>query len=218
MSDFYNLLDDYIGEDQELTDIRTTVRRCWFYDFNGFPLRLWQGKGKLHTSDDEEWIGTIDSLGRDHHRVPAIKDGRDGTSGTYNFGMKLISNPNTDLAELYQAIKNEQDRIRGRTLTSYLCIFNEDEGLRPETPIVFFKELTMINSIFSEKIELVQGVMSKIYEISLVTKDANFGRSETPNGSYSNPVQQERARQLGVDLDRGCEYVAGLSNRTYLLP
>lgn len=218
MSDFYDLLEEYLGEDDEMTDIRVVVRRCWFYDFDGYPLRVWQGKGKLFTSDGNEWLGTIDNNDTNHHKTPSVTDGRDGSSGSYTMGLKLVDTPGLPAEELYRDIKVEQWRVFGRKITCYLAIFKEGEGLRPETPIVFFKEFTMMNSKFSEKVELGNGVMTKLYETSVVCKDGNFGRSEIPNGTYANPIQQERARQLGVNLDRGCEFVASLANRSYQLP
>ncbi len=218
MSEFYDLLEQYIGEEDDMTDIRAIVRRCWFYDFKGFPLRVWQGKGKLFTSDGNEWLGTIDAGDNDHHKTPAVSDGRDGSSGTYTMGLKIIDTPDLAAKELYESIKKDQWRVFGQKVTCYLAMFQTGEGLRPETPIVFFKEFTMMNSKFSEKIEMNGGVMVKRYETSVVCKDGNFGRSERPSGTYANAVQQERARQLGVDTDLGCEFVAALSNRTYQVP
>lgn len=218
MSDFYELLDEYLGDDDDLTEIRVVVRRCWFYDFLDYPLYLWQGKGKLITSDNQEWLGTIDANNVDHHVTPAIKDGRDGSSGRYNFGLKLTDIPGQNVQQMYDDIKSEQNRAFGRSLTCYLVLFDLNEGLRPQTPKVFFKQFTMMNTKFSEKMELVNGVVTKSYSTFVVAKDGNFGRSEIPNGTYADPIQRERARQLGVDADDSCEFVAGLANRTYQIP
>lgn len=222
MTDFYTVLDEYLGEQDDMTDIRAVVRRCWFYDFDGYPVRVWQGKGKLFTlnssSETNEWLGTIDANGNDYHKTPSVKDGRDGSSARVNFTLKLIDFPGKPAKEVYEAIRNDQWRINGRKLTCYLAIFKEGEGLRPQTPIIYFKEFTMMNSKFSEKIENNGQSLVKKYTASVVCKDANFGRSEIPNGTYANAIQQERARQLGVDVDLGCQYVASLANRTYVIP
>ena len=222
MANFYDVLDQYLGEQDDMTDIRAIVRRCWFYDFNGFPLRVWQGKGKLFTENSSneihEWLGTIDSAGNDYHKTPSIKDGRDGSSARSNFTLRLIDTPGKSAKEFYEAVRNDQWRVNGRKLTCYLAIFKEGEGLRPQTPIIYFKEFTMMNTKFSEKIESNNNSLVKKYETTVVCKDANFGRSEIPNGTYANAIQQERARQLGIDVDLGCEYVANLANRTYVIP
>ena len=85
MSEFYNLLNQYVGEQDDMTDIRAVVRRCWFYDFDGYPLRIWQGKGKLFTSDGNEWLGTVDANNNDHHKTPSIKDGRDAADAILSY-------------------------------------------------------------------------------------------------------------------------------------
>lgn len=218
MPDFYDVLEEYIGEDDELTDVRAIVRRCWFYEFDGYPLRVWQGKGKLFTSDGNEWLGTIDANGYDHHKSPSITDGRDGSSGRYEMALNLIDTPGAPASAVYQDIRNDQWRVFGRNVTCYLAIFQVDEGLRPQTPIVFFREFTMMNSKFSETLEFENGSAVKKYKCSVVCKDGNFGRSEIPNGTYSNAIQQERAKQLGVENDIGCSFVASLANRTYQIP
>lgn len=219
MSDFWTVLDEYIGSGFDTTDIRAMVRRCWFYDFDGYPLRIWQGQGRLFTSDGNMWLGTIDQNGQDVHSTPRIGDGRDGSSATYSFGLKIPDSPGIPALQMYNAIKTEQWRTVKRNIICYLALFQPNEGLRPQTPIVFFKELTMFAPKFSERIEMgSDGILKKKYSISISAKDGNFGRSEVPNGTYADTIQKERAKQLGVNLDRGCEFLAGLANRTYQLP
>lgn len=219
MSDFWTVLDEYLGDGFDTTDIRAVVRRCWFYDFDGYPLHVWQGQGRLFTEDGQMWMGTIDGAGRDVHTTPRISDGRDGSSATYSFGLKIPDMPGQPALTMYNAIKSEQWRTVKRSIVCYLALFQPNEGLRPETPIIFFKELTMMGTRFSEKIEMGNdGIMRKNYSISLTAKDGNFGRSNVPNGTYADAIQKERAKQLGVPLDRGCEFLAGLANRTYQLP
>ncbi|QWY83145.1 hypothetical protein [Rhizobium phage RHph_X2_24] len=218
MSEFWDALEEYIGDADDIFDIRAVVRRCWFYDFNGYPIRVWQGKGKLFTSDGNEWLGTIDALDNDIHTTPPIQDGRDGSSATYNFTLAINDIPGQSAGELYEAIKAEQSRVSGRNLTCYLALFKEGEGLRPTTPITFFKELTMVSPRFSEKLGLdTAGAMVRSYFVTVTCKDSNFGRSNIPGGTYADTIQKERARQLGVALDRGAEFLALLANRTYQL-
>lgn len=219
MSEFYEVLDEYMGDADSIADIRVTVRRNWFYDFNGYPLRIWQGQGKLNTSDGNTWLGTVDANGRDVHQTPAITDGRDGSSASYNFTLLIPDMPGMNVGEMYQAIKAEQWRVSGQALVCYLTIFKESEGLRPTTPISFFKDLIMVSPKFSEKVQLDgNGVMTKIYSISVLAKDGNFGRSNVPGGTYADTIQKARAKELGVTLDRGAEFLARLADRTYQLP
>lgn len=218
MTDFHTLLDEYVGAADSIADISATVRRLWFYDFEGYPLRLWQGKGKLYTQDGNEWLGTIDANNNDHHATPAIQDGRDGSSASYEMSLTIPSIPGQSDFELYNALKAEQGLVAKRKLTSYLAIFKVDEALRPETPIVFYKELTMFSPKFSEKTEFDGGMVKRIYKVSIIAKDDNYGRSSIPNGTYTDTVQKRRAEELGVTGDRGCEYVATLANRTVQIP
>lgn len=223
MSAFYDLLDEYLGDADAISDIRVVVRRLWFYDFNGYPLRLWQGKGKLFTVDingeEHEWIGTIDASNNDHHDTPAIQDGRDGSSAQYEMSMKLIDVPGQSAFQAYQALKSEQWRVSRRPVIVYLAVFKENEALRPQTPIAFFKELTMMAPKFSELLESDgDGKLVRKYKVTITAKDANFGRSNVPNGTYADAIQKQRARELGVSVDRGSEYLALLANRTYQIP
>ena len=222
MLDFYDEIDAVLGDESSLSDIKLVVRRCWHYDFESEQVRVWQGQGKLFTTNGNEWLGSIDSNGVDYHKVPALQDGRDGTSVSYNFGLKIPTWLDTPALEIYNKLKSEQSFVAGNTLTSYLALFKMDEGLRPATPIVFFKRLTMFSTKFEES--LVQGeggAIVKDYSISVLCKDENFGRSKAPNGTYSDTIQKERARQLTGDsnfLDRGSEFLVKLANRTYQLP
>ena len=219
MSDFYTELDNLLGDDTSVEDIRVTVRRCWFYDFDGYPLRVWSGQGKLFDSLGNEWLGTVNAAGKDIHQTPTIQDGRDGTSASYSFGLNIPDVPGQSAFELYNALKSEQWRVARRKLTCWLVLFKEGEGLRPATPLSFFKELNMMSPKFSESVTRDgNGVMVRSYKATILAKDGNFGRWNIPNGTYSDAIQKERAKRLGVTLDRGAEYLAMLANRTYQVP
>jgi hypothetical protein len=219
MSAFYDLIDEYLGDDDALSDIRIMVRRLWFYDFNGYPLRLWQGKGRLFTEDGNVWLGTIDANDRDLHQTPAIQDGRDGSSATYTLGMTLFDLPGQPAGALYEAIKAQQWRVTKRNVTCYMVVVKEGEALRPMTPIAYFQQLVMLSSKFSEVLEADNdGKIITKYKINVTAKDNNFGRSNVPGGTYADTIQKQRAKELGVTDDRGCEFLALLANRTYQIP
>jgi len=219
MSDFYSVLNDYLGMQTDVMDIRAVVRRCWFYDFTDEPVYLWQGQGRLFTSDGREWLGTIDANGSDYHKTPPMQDGRDGSSPIYNMSIPIVDLPGEPAFQLYEELKANQWRVAGRGLTCYLAIFNQGEALRPQTPLSFFKDFTMFSPQFSEKVDVdSNGTLIKKYSVSVTAKDNNFGRSNTPRGTYADTIQKERARQLGVTLDRGSEFLGLLANRTYQIP
>ena len=220
LSPFDALLEEYLGEADAISDIRVVTRCLWFYDFDGDPVRMWQGQGRLFTEDGNEWLGTIDGNGVDHHKTPRIQDGRDGTSAAYNMTLTLHDLPGEPARETYEKLKAEQWRVAGRKVTCYRAIFKEGEALRPVTPIAFFRELTMQSPKFSEKIEFdpSSGMLVQRYSVTVTAKDGNLGRSNVPNGTYADTIQKQRAKEKGVPLDRGAEYLALLANRTYQIP
>lgn len=212
MSLFEDRLNEYLGAATDTTDIRAVVRRCWFYDFLDFPLRLWDGKGRLFTEDGSEWYGTVNNRDENVHRTPGLADGRDGTAPSYEFTFGYLD------AETYEALKTEQHRVNGRTLTCYLALFENGEGLRPGTPIDFLKSVTMESSKFDERLAVEGSSVVRRYSITILAKDGNSGRSAIPGRSYADTHQKRYARELGVELDRGAEFLAGLANRTYKKP
>lgn len=219
MSAFYDQIDEILGAAEDVTDIVATARKCWFYDFKDEPVRLWDGQGPFIDSDGNEWLGTIDANGGNIHKAPALQDGRDGTSVSYSFSLTIPSIPGEDTLGLYDALKADQSKVFGRKLTCYIVLFIEGEGLRPNTPVSFYKEMTMFSPKFSEDVSRESaGAVVKNYVVAITAKDDNHGRSETPNRSYADTMQKRRALQLGVAVDRGSEYLALLANRTYQVP
>lgn len=219
MSDFYTLLDEIIGTSDSIAEIRAMVRQCWFFDFDGYPLRVWIGQGKLHTSDGNKWLGSMDANSRSLLQTPRISDGRDGTAPTYEFTILLVDTPGVSAQEMYDAMKAEQWRVNGRPLTGYHALFQIGEGLRPNTPLEFFKDLTMQSSRFDEKLEMDGTSVVRRYSVTVVAKDGNSGRSSVPGGTYSPSVQRARARQFGIEFDdKACDFVASLADKTYQIP
>lgn len=219
MSAFYDQIDEILGEADDVTDIVATVRKCWFYDFKDEPTRLWDGQGNFIDSDGNEWLGTMNAEGGNLHKTPSLQDGRDGTAASYTFSLNIPTMPGQDMLALYDALKSEQDKVFGRKLTCYIVLFVEGEGLRPNTPVSFYKELTMFSPKFSETIDRSpSGAIVKTYTASITARDNNHGRSETPGRTYADTMQKRRANQLGVSIDRGSEYLALLANRTYQVP
>ena len=219
MSAFYDQIDEILGAADDVTDIVVCVRKCWHYDFADDPVWLWDGQGPFTDSEGREWLGTMDANGANLHKTPALQDGRDGTSAVYAFSLSIPSIPGEDTLELYDALKADQSKVFGRTLTCYIVLFIEGEGLRPNTPVSFYKELTMFSPKFSETIaRSASGAVIKAYTASITAKDSNHGRSETPGRTYGDTMQKRRAAQLGVALDRGSEFLALLANRTYQVP
>lgn len=219
MSAFYDQIDAALGDPSDTSDIIAMVRKCWFYDFKDDPIRLWDGQGTFIDSDGHEWLGTIAADGSNIHKTPSLQDGRDGTSASYTFSLTIPTIPGEDTLALYEAMKADQSKVYGRGLTCYLVFFIEGEGLRPGTPLSFYKEMVMFSPKFSERVaRSASGVVTKTYSVSVVAKDNNNGRSEERGRTYADTMQRRRAAQLGVALDRGSEFLALLANRTYQVP
>jgi hypothetical protein len=219
VSDFYDAIDELLGEAESIADIVVTVRKCWFYDFVDDPVRLWDGQGPFVDADNHEWLGTVDQFGTNHHETPGLQDGRDGTSASYNFSMTIPNADGADPLALYEALKADQSKVAGRSLICYLALFREGEGVRPDTPLSFYKKLVMQSPKFSESITRDNaGRVVKQYKCSVVARDDNTGRSSVPGRTYADTMQKRRAAELGVSVDRGAEYLALLANRTYQIP
>lgn len=209
MTLFRDRLEEYLGDAADGGDIRAVVRSCWWYDLPGLSIRMWQGQGRLYTADGSTWMGTIRPDGSDVHKTPRMTDGRDGTSLQYRFTIGYLDR------ETYEGLKADQGMVSGARLVRYYALFRPGEGLRPDTPIEFAKELTLFAPEFDEKLEVSGFSLVRRYSVSVLAKDGNFGRSEVPGRTYADTMQKQYARNFGVDLDRGCEFVAGLANRTY---
>jgi len=219
MSAFFDKLDEYLGDSNAIEEIRAVVRPLYFYDFDGYPTRIWEGQGTLITHDDNRWLGTIDAEGNDLHIAPPVQDARDGSSANYTFGLTIPDLPNQTAGELYEELKADQSLARNRNLTIYLAIFENGEGVRPGTPYIYFKQLTMFSPKFSEAIEMDENqALIKRYKASILAKDTNFGRSITERRSYADTMQKQYAREFGETVDRGAEFLAALANRTYVIP
>lgn len=214
MTAFTDKLEEYLGDADDVFDIRAVVRRCWFYDIVGYPTYLWSGQGRMFAEDGNTYLGTIDAAGSDHHQVPAMSDGRDGTSPEAQFSIGYSD------AAMHAALKADSWRVHGRTITCYLAIFEVGEGLRPATPLEYLASFEMQSPIFDEVLtrDEKSGRIIKSYKATVIATGPNAGRSRAPRGTYTSTGQRARAALLGVANDAGCDFVAGLANRTYLVP
>src|SRR5690606_24152057 len=102
MSEFYDKIDEILGEADSIADIVVTVRKCWLYDFADDPVLLWDGQGNFTDTLGREWLGTVDANGTNHHETPGLQDGRDGTSASYTFGLTIPNSDSDDPLALYE--------------------------------------------------------------------------------------------------------------------
>jgi len=223
VSDFETELLAITGQADDAHDIRAVVGRCFFYDFDGYPIRLWEGTGVLTTTFGvgdamvtpagtlaaNEWLGTYDANGENRHAAPQIQDSRDGASPRLQFGI-----PHLDRAT-FDALKADQALVKERDLTIYNAIFGVGEGLRPQTPIRFAARLAMKGVTFSRQMDGDPANPVMIYSASVLCATGEEGRSRIPGATYTDTAQRERARVLGLSSDSGCSFVAGNSQRTY---
>lgn len=198
------------GAATDAHDIRAVVRKCYFYDFDGSPLRLWDGVGKLYAGGFE-WIGTIDGAGNNHHKTPVLRDLRDGTNPRYEFGIPYIDKAS------FEAMKADQAIVKGRPLLIYHVVVLVGEGLRPSNPLRFKARLEMKGAKFSEQATMQAGTVQITRSAFVLARGGEDGRSRIPNGTYTDTAQRERARVLGVTSDSGCSFVAGNARRTYVV-
>lgn len=205
---FDSVLADLLGGASDSHDIRATVRRCWFFDFDGYPVRLWDGQGAL-VAGGYSWIGTRDAAGNNRLAVDALLDGRDGASPRYTIGLPYID------ADTYAALKADQALAKGRRVTCQRVIVLDGEGLRPATPLKFSHRLTMQEVEFSTGWEGRPANPAKVYGAAVICRADDAGRTRAPGGTWSATSQVERARLLGLPSDSGCSFVATNANRTY---
>ncbi len=213
------------GSATDFHDIRAGVARCFFYDFDGHPVRLWEGHGVLTTTlgagdpvvtplgtlASNEWLGTYDADGNNRHEAAQLQDARDGASPRIKFSL-----PHIDM-DTYEALKADQALAMGRDLVIYRAIFAIGEGLLPQTPIQFAARLTMKSVEFSRTIGGDPESPVVTYAASVLLATGEEGRSRIPNATYTDTAQRERARQLGITADSGCIYVAKNANRTFVV-
>lgn len=207
---FESELLDLVGTAADSFDIKAAVRKCYFYDFDGYPVRMWDGQGKLFAGG-QEWLGSMDGQGNNIHKSPAIRDARDGASPRYVFSLPYLDKATFD------ALKADQDLARGRELTIYHVLCKIGEGLRPTTALRFKARLQIKGTEFSEQISGSPGNMQAVRSASVIARSLEYGRSRMPAGTYTDTAQQERARVLGIASDSGCSFVASNSRRTYVV-
>ena len=206
---FKSVLLEMVGDASDSFDIRVSVRRCYFYDFDGHPVRMWDGIGVLSTSDGNEWMGTIvDDVNM--HQTPKLRDPRDGASLRYEFGLPYIDQATFD------AMSADASLVEGREMTIYNVLVKEDEGLRPGTSLGFNRRLVMKGAKFTKGLsDAGAGNVRRTYGAFVLCRSIESGRSKFPGGTYTDTSQRERAALLGVANDSGCAFVAGNANRTY---
>jgi len=207
---FQTALLDLTGAATDSFDIRAMVRRCFLYDFDGAPVRLWDGQGVL-VAGGYEWLGTHDENGQNLHKAPAVRDPRDGTSPQYEFGIPYLDKTTFD------ALKADQALAMGRDLICYHALFQVGEGLRPTNDLLYSYRLAMRGVQFSERVEGEPGMERIVRSASVIAKSLEYGRNRTPGGTMTDTAQQERARLAGVTSDSGCSFVSRNARRTFII-
>lgn len=225
MSDFTTVLTEQTGGASDVGDISLRLARLYFYDFDGYPVRLWNGEGVLQTTTSvgdavetaagtiaaNEWIGTVDERGNDLHQAPDLSDARDGASPRHEFGLPYIDK------ETFDALRADKALAQGRRITVYNAIAFEGEGMLPQTPIHFDARLTIRDVTFSQMMQGQPGNETFVYSAKVLARSSEGGRSLAPRGTMTDTSIRERSRQLGVAADSGGAFIAANSQRTYLV-
>lgn len=212
MTAFDDTVDEYVGT-EGLSDIRAILRPCYFFDFDGYPVRVWQGQGRLITTGGVVWQGTVDGKGRDHLVAPKFNDGRDGSAGLLTFEFPYIDEAT------YLALRDDRSLAHGRRVTRYMAVFRPGEGLRPETPIDYDGHFYMQSTQFKEWVDVQGDVITRHFPVSVAVKNGNAGRSQARRGTYTPTGQRDRAFEMfGIEDDKGCDFIPELANKTYVRP
>lgn len=201
---------DALGQATDAYDIQVAVRRCFFYDFLGNPVRLWDGEGVL-TAGGFDWLGTIAADGVNYHSAPEVQDSRDGTSPRYTFKIPFLDR------DTFMAMKADQGLARGRGMTCYHAIVQRNEGLRPAQSLRFNYRLTMQGTDFAESVDGDPGNTVRTYSAAVLCRSGESGRSRLPAGTYTDTAQKYRAALLGFPVDNGCSMVAANARRTFIV-
>ena len=207
---FAGELEAITGTAADAYDIRAAVRRCYFYDFDGYAVRLWDGHGVLYAGG-YEWLGTLDAMDQNRHVTPTIRDARDGTSPRYEFSLPYLDETT------FRALKVDQSRAAGRDLTCYHVLCKVEDGLRPTTELRFAYRLAMKGVQFSEQWDGELADKTLVRTATVIAKSLEYGRSRVPAGTMTDTAQNDRARVLGLASDSGCSFVAANSVRTYTI-
>ncbi len=204
---------EMLGTATDTGDIRAVVRPFWKYEFASRTVRVWRGQGPAWDADGNKWLGTIDGSGTDHHKVPKIRDGRDGNSQRQDFGLMYID------AETYELLKSQTSEVEGQPLTLYWGLFSTEKTVRIDVPLKFHAQWTMKNVRQDEKAVLdpKTGKLTRQRNLIVAARGINVGRSQAPRLTATPQGQRLHADLLGVSGDKGMDFVPGLANRTYVV-
>lgn len=235
MTDFATALNAAVNLSGGVTDINAVVRRCFLFDFDGMPMRLWDGVGRLITVSSHgdaataegpggetvsvaanEWLGfrvpmdegeTLSLL-----TVPPLKSPRDGRNPDYTFTFNGLDRATAD------ALVNETWRVSGRALTVFSVLLVDGEGLRPQAGLRWRLQLTMASCTFRHSVEWAGDGLRRTYPVDLLARNDNAGRAHAPGNTMNDTGQRRHAASLGVTEDAGGEYVPALAKRTFRFP
>ncbi len=188
------------------TEIMT--RRAWFFDFLGYPFRIWEGNGKCFAAG-QEWQGAIKGE-QNYFQAPRLSDGRSGESPLYEFRLGYITK------EGYDLLKNDDTVVKDRLIYWYRFYFKAGEYLRPLTAPLLVTTVMMKSRSFKEtKVfdPASESIVSN-YSVGVRARDGNEGQSEAPYAFVTDTDQNARSAALGVSPDRYARFVPLQINRT----
>lgn len=210
---FQNALLEAIGDDDAGHDITLGVVTAWHATLGDADYRFWQGYGSMFSADGHEWIGTMDASGTQHMAVPTVQDLRDGSAPNYTFEFPYLDQ------ETHDALLANPESVRGGPLIGYYVLFKDGEGVRPQTPLMFFTRLTMETASVREELTLQGNRFTPQYKFSVTARSSNSVRSYAPNRTVTPVGQRDHARYLGVAADdAGADFVPDLASKAMQRP
>jgi hypothetical protein len=205
MSAFFDALDAAMTDRSEIV-----CRRLLEFDFDMGPLRLWEGNGKLITSDGKEWIGFYHG-DQSFLSVPVLSDGRDGSSPLLSFELGFLDDAT------YSALKDVPTRVKGRALNIWRVYMETSEGLRPVTPPGYPVRLTMVSTSFTDHLDQDEVGYVRRKSCGVTARPVDENRTYAPNGSVTDADQNRRSARLGVVPDRYARFVPLQQNKTHTI-
>lgn len=182
-------------------------RRLLEFDFDFGPLRLWEGNGKLITSDGKEWIGFYHG-DQSYLAVPVLSDGRDGSSPLLSFEFGYLD------GTTYNALKDIPTRVKGRALTIWRCYMEIREGLRPVTPPGYPVRMTMVSTSFTDQLDQDEVGYVRRKSCGVTARPVDENRTYAPNASVTDADQNRRSAKLGIVPDKYARFVPLQQNKT----
>lgn len=176
-----------------LSGVTVRLALLTYFEFADDPRRYWMGFGPLQTLDGPTWEGTAGLASISGLNVPI------GTiAQQVSFSLSGVD------ARVAALARRQSDAVKGRPVTVFLQIFNEDWSLLGNPLHVWSGDLDVMS---------YDADGDGTYTVSVSAESIWATRRKPSFGFFTDADQQ--ARSPG---DRGLELMASLPNKTIIWP